>query len=856
LGATFREDTGLFLLQLGLSDSGLLLHPTLGYFRSLAAAFPRKLLLHPDVEALRGKTPVEITEEEIRLQLDLAPPMPGAEYLESSVLRNLWESMRIALAHRLETFSGSVEDFVNGLGQGSRELGRIHFHLVEHKSEVHPFAFLATYGSHVGQSGRARHLPLRHALEEFTDTARRLAALKSLYAAGAKSSWLKRITENGGVFRPLLLTPAEAHFFLKDVEGFQEAGILCRIPDFWKSARQGAALKLNVGEKSAGDLNAESLISLGLELTLGGEAVTEAELRRLAEVGEGLALVKGKWVAVDPEKVKEALALLVKAKKLLKRGGISLSDAFKLLLRRGEAGLKDLAEMEGLEITQGQWLQELITQMRNPALIQKTAVPKGLKAKLRPYQKLGLHWLNLLHTLKFGACLADDMGLGKTIQVIALLQAHKEKNPKRPVNALLVAPASLLFNWMREIERFAPDLRFHTAHAQFDGKAAKGGIDLTLTTYAMAEKLDWVKKQKWSLIIADEAQALKNPGAKQTRAVKALQAESRIALTGTPIENRLSDLWSLFDFLNPGLLGSFEEFSRFQKRIQNDPEGYASLRRTIAPYLLRRLKTDKNLLPDLPDKVEIKARSELTKKQVALYRRLAQKMASTLESVDGIQRQGLVLSYLIKFKQVCNHPDHFSGSGGFAESDSGKFQLLREICEPIRDKRERVLVFTQFAEMAEPLSEFLAALFGREGLILTGKTPIAKRRKVVDSFQGDAWVPYLVLSVKAGGTGLNLTRASHVVHFDRWWNPAVENQATDRAFRIGQTKNVLVHKFISAGTLEEKIDALIEKKTDLARDIIGATGEAWIGNMSNGELLELFSLSPLETIPNPRRGVV
>jgi non-specific serine/threonine protein kinase len=494
--------------------------------------------------------------------------------------------------------------------------------------------------------------------------------------------------------------------------------------------------------------------------------------------------------------------------------------------------------------------------MRNPALIQKTAVPKGLKAKLRPYQKLGLHWLNLLHTLKFGACLADDMGLGKTIQVIALLQAHKEKNLKRPVNALLVAPASLLFNWMREIERFAPDLRFHTAHAQFDGKAAKGGIDLTLTTYAMAEKLDWVKKQKWSLIIADEAQALKNPGAKQTRAVKALQAESRIALTVTPIENRLSDLWSLFDFLNPGLLGSFEEFSRFQKRIQNDPEGYASLRRTIAPYLLRRLKTDKNLLPDLPDKVEIKARSELTKKQVALYRRLAQKMASTLESVDGIQRQGLVLSYLIKFKQVCNHPDHFSGSGGFAESDSGKFQLLREICEPIRDKRERVLVFTQFAEMAEPLSEFLAALFGREGLILTGKTPIAKRRKVVDSFQGDAWVPYLVLSVKAGGTGLNLTRASHVVHFDRWWNPAVENQATDRAFRIGQTKNVLVHKFISAGTLEEKIDALIEKKTDLARDIIGATGEAWIGNMSNGELLELFSLSPLETIPNPRRGVV
>ncbi len=848
LETAFREDPGLFLWQLGLSDPGLQLHPSLRFFRSFAAAFPRKLLLHPEAETLRARTPVELGGEEIRLLLDLVPPMPGAEYLDRDALQNLWERMREAMADRLDHFSGSVEDFVNGLAGGGREVGRIHFHLVEHKNEKHPFAFLATYGSHVGASGRTRHLPLRHALEEFKgDTRRQLSALKSLYAAADKSLWLKRLTESGAIFRPLLWTPAEAHLFLKDTEAFQEAGILCRIPDFWKTAQQGAALRLNVGEKSEGGLlTANALISLGLELSLGGERVSETELRRLADAGEGLALIKGKWVAVDPEKVKAALALLDKAKKILKGGGISLADAFRLLLRRGEAGLKDLAEMEGLEITQGEWLRDLTAKMRDPNLIRVTETPLGLQAQLRPYQKLGLNWLNLLHTLGFGACLADDMGLGKTVQVLAWLQALKEKNGKksgRSLNVLLVAPASLLFNWMREIERFTPGLTCHAAHAQFGGTASAPGADLTLTTYALVERLEWVKKREWDCVIVDEAQALKNPGAKQTRAVKALKTARRIALTGTPLENRLTDLWSLFDFLNPGLLGSATEFARFQKRAQDDPESHARLRRALAPYLLRRLKTDKSLLPDLPDKVEIKARAVLSKKQVALYRRLSEKLAAALEDVEGFARQGAVLGFLIKFKQVCNHPDHYSGAGGFAEVDSGKFRLLREVCEPIRDKRERVLVFTQFAEIAEPLADFLAEIFGRRGLTLTGKTPVAQRRRVVDAFQGDDWIPFLVLSVKAGGTGLNLTRAAHVVHFDRWWNPAVENQATDRAFRIGQTKNVLVHKFITAGTLEEKIDALIEKKSALARDVIGATGEDWISKMGNDELLELFTLS-------------
>jgi non-specific serine/threonine protein kinase len=365
-----------------------------------------------------------------------------------------------------------------------------------------------------------------------------------------------------------------------------------------------------------------------------------------------------------------------------------------------------------------------------------------------------------------------------------------------------------------------------------------------ITTYSMAQRYEVLHTFHWDYVILDEAQAIKNPATKQTRAVKQLHATNRIILTGTPVENRLSDLWSLFDFLNPGLLGNLKSFKTFSRQLQDDPDGYGRLRQVISPYVLRRLKTDKSIISDLPDKVEMKTFAALSKKQTVLYRGLLSDIEAILETSEGIQRRGLILSSLMKFKQLCNHPDQFLGTGGFDEKHSGKFQRLREICETVLEKREKMLVFTQFREITDVLHDFLATIFGRDGVVLHGSVAVKQRKALVDAFQTrDPYIPFMILSLKAGGVGLNLTEANHVVHFDRWWNPAVENQATDRAFRIGQQKNVVVHKFITQGTIEERIDDMIEEKSRLSGDVIAAGDERWITELENDQLMELFSLS-------------
>jgi non-specific serine/threonine protein kinase len=359
----------------------------------------------------------------------------------------------------------------------------------------------------------------------------------------------------------------------------------------------------------------------------------------------------------------------------------------------------------------------------------------------------------------------------------------------------------------------------------------------------MAQRYEVLNTFHWDYVILDEAQAIKNPATKQTRAVKQLHATNRIILTGTPVENRLSDLWSLFDFLNPGLLGNLQAFKTFSGKLQDDPDGYGRLRQVISPYVLRRLKTDKTVISDLPDKVEMKTFASLSKKQTVLYRGLVSDIEAILETSEGIQRRGLILSSLMKFKQLCNHPDQFLGTGGFDEKHSGKFQRLREICETVLEKREKMLVFTQFREITEVLHDFLATIFGRRGVVLHGSVAVKQRKALVDAFQTrDTYIPFMILSLKAGGVGLNLTEANHVVHFDRWWNPAVENQATDRAFRIGQQKSVVVHKFITQGTIEERIDAMIEDKSRMSDEVITTGDERWITELENNQLMELFSL--------------
>jgi non-specific serine/threonine protein kinase len=477
--------------------------------------------------------------------------------------------------------------------------------------------------------------------------------------------------------------------------------------------------------------------------------------------------------------------------------------------------------------------------------------------------------------LGLGACLADDMGLGKTIQVIdLLLRLRSGADPRpdaaaggserhRPQHSLLIVPASLIGNWKQELARFAPQLKAVFAHrsecdagtldriAQNPAKAL-AGFDLVVTTYALVRKADWISRHKWRLIVLDEAQAIKNAGSTQTRAVKTLTAAGRIVLTGTPIENQLGDLWSLFDFCSPGLLGSAKQFKDFVKRLdrRQDAHAYGALRRLVQPYILRRLKTDPHIVPDLPAKTEMRAECGLSKKQAALYQQIVDDLAAQLKAMkerresDGIQRRGIVLAAMMRLKQVCNHPSQYLAQPAFAPGESGKFARLAAICEPVADRQEKMLVFTQFQSICEPLAQYLGEVFGRTGLVLHGGVPVGRRKELVRRFQEDDAVPYFVISVKAGGTGLNLTAASHVVHFDRWWNPAVENQATDRAFRIGQKRNVLVHKFVCRGTLEERIDEMIRQKQELADEVLGQTGEGekLLTEMSDRELLNFVAL--------------
>jgi superfamily II DNA or RNA helicase len=845
LERAFAESPALFLLELGLSDPAVPLHPSLGFWRAFAADYPRRLLLLPGVETLRERAELPPDEGALQGLLASAPPMAGAEYLDGEALRRHWEALHALFQARIKSFAGSVEDWINSLPGLAREIGRIHFHLVENREGDLPFAFIATYGHRVGRRGRLQHVPLRHALEEFrNDAKRQIEVLKSIYRAAEGSPWLKQLVETGDVFHPLGWTPTQAHRFLMDVEVITEAGILCRIPDWWRSARQGARVKVLVGEhaKEAG-LGMEALVDFKPEISLDGEVLSEAELRRLAEAGEELAFIKGRWVAVDGAKIKAGLELFQRARRLSEEGELSVAEALRMLA--GTAGGDAIGLEEGeAELAPGAWLSELLEKLKNPALVRSVSAGPGFHGKLRPYQQLGVNWLHFLHTLGFGGCLADDMGLGKTVQVLAFLQALKDKAQSESLGTLLVVPASLLHNWIAEAARFTPRLVVEAFHPAFPEPS--GGADVTVTTYGVAGRAAAITEKSWKLVILDEAQAIKNPASRQARAVKALRTSRRLVLTGTPIENRLFDLWSLFDFLNPGLLGAADAFRRRARAMQASPEGYARLRQAVQPYILRRLKTDKALIPDLPDKVERKVYAGLAKKQVALYRNLVRKLEAALEGATGMARKGMILAFLTRFKQVCNHPDHYSGAGGWAENDSGKFALLREICEPISDKRERVLVFSQFAEIADPLAEYLAGLFGKPGLVLTGRTSVARRRAVVEAFQGDDYAPFMVLSLKAGGTGLNLTRANHVIHFDRWWNPAVENQATDRAFRLGQTKNVVVHKFITRGTVEEKIDALIESKLALARDVIPGGSEEWITEMSDDQVVDLFKLGAAE----------
>ena len=495
------------------------------------------------------------------------------------------------------------------------------------------------------------------------------------------------------------------------------------------------------------------------------------------------------------------------------------------------------------------WIKDLLEQLEGRAIFQERCPPEVLAATLRPYQLRGFSWLSFLRQWGLGACLADDMGLGKTMQTLALLLSLREGGEKKP--CLLICPTSVVNNWVQEAARFAPGLPVMAHHglgrkkdALFEKTASEHA--LVISSYGLLQRdVSVFQNIPWAGVILDEAQNIKNPETKQAKAARTISADFRIALTGTPVENNVGDLWSIMEFLNPGFLGTQAEFRRrFFVPIQTgrDPDASEKLKRLTGPFILRRVKTDKTVIADLPDKVERKEPCHLTKEQASLYAAVLKDLEKTLAEADGIKRKGIILATLSKLKQVCNHPAQFLGDNSAIPGRSGKLSRLTELLEEVVEVGDRALVFTQFKEMGDLLKTHLQETFGQELLFLHGGVTKALRDRMVERFQASTGAPpVFILSLKAGGTGLNLTNANHVFHYDRWWNPAVENQATDRAFRIGQHKNVMVHKFLCVGTLEDKIDAMIEQKQNLANAVVG-TGEAWLTELSDAEIKDLVAL--------------
>ncbi len=858
----FAQGSGAGLVVLLRAERSTTLSPVIAYWRSFAEHFVAEVCARSQSDG-SFQAPAPPETHELDGWLDRAPLMPGGEYLNTSVLHELWSLLGVAFTEELHTFKGDLDAFLKQLGGAWNMMGRVHFNLAENRRDPEaPFAFMATYTSRLSAHGKPRHQPLGEALKEYAGGAnkeRLLSLLLPVQRAAEHAPWLKDMVERGEVFHPLRWTPEEALQLLRDTHVLEQAGVVLRMPATWRGNRPPRpTVNGTVGGQPPSQLGTNALLDFSMQVSLEGEVLTPAEIDALLASSSGLALIRGQWVEVDTARLQRTMQRFQEAERMAANDGLLFGEAMRLLsgadVVPGEGG--ERADADWAAVHAGPWLAATLQGLRSPEGLAKVDPGKALRGSLRPYQQVGVRWLHLLTQLGLGACLADDMGLGKTIQVLSLLLVRKREGPgDRP--SILVVPASLLGNWSAEMDRFAPGLTKRIVHPSAMSNAAMQGMngndlrgtDLVITTYGSLLRLPWMADVEWDLAIIDEAQAIKNPGTKQTKAVKKLKARSRIALTGTPVENRLSDLWSIFDFTVPGLLGSAQSFTAYSKRLNSEAGGgYAPLRELVRPYILRRLKSDKSIIADLPDKTEVKAYCHLAHKQAVLYEQAVKDLAAQLQEADGIQRRGLVLAFLMRFKQICNHPSQWLGDQAWGEAGSGKWTRLREIAEVVAAKQEKMLLFTQFREMTGPLSDFLATVFGRPGLVLHGGTSVKQRADLVREFQNDETIPFFILSLKAGGSGLNLTAASHVVHFDRWWNPAVEDQATDRAFRIGQKRNVLVHKFICKGTVEDKIDALITSKQTLSRELLQGGAELDLTSMKDDELLKLFTLDLGTTI--------
>ena len=637
------------------------------------------------------------------------------------------------------------------------------------------------------------------------------------------------------------LDTASAFAFLRQAAPLlQAAGYGVQLPAW--AGRKSLGLKLTTRSKApsgkalaAQGVGKDELVDFHFDLMIGEEQLSADDLRDLARLKVPLLRVKGRWVELDERQLTAA----IRAVEQHHAGQMTIAEVL------GQVAMGGDEELPLVEIDADGWLGDLLAGDADHRL-QPTPTPAAFRGALRPYQERGLSWLDFLSRLGIGGILADDMGLGKTAQTLSLLLAERERDAAVGPT-LLVCPMSLVSNWRKEAEKFAPSLTVYVHHGATRDPEQLDRADLVITTYGTALRdLETLRQREWGRVVCDEAQAIKNAAARQSQAVRAIPARTRLALTGTPVENHLAELWSIMDFANPGLLGPVKTFRRrYQEPIEvrQDADAAAALKRATGPFVLRRLKTDKSIISDLPEKLEMKVWCPLTAEQATLYQAVVDDMLAKIGSTAGIERRGNVLAAMTRLKQVCNHPAHLLRDGSALAGRSGKLARLQELAEEIVAEGDKGLVFTQYAEFGSLLQPYLAAHLDRPVLWLHGGLSKSKRDELVTRFQTDTEPMIFLLSLKAAGTGLNLTAATHVIHVDRWWNPAVEDQATDRAYRIGQSRTVQVRKFVCTGTIEERVDEMIERKKALAQSVVG-TGEDWLTELSTDELRELFRLDP------------
>ncbi len=796
----FERDKRKFLYELAFTDITKD-SASLTFLHYIAGRFLNRVI---DSEGINfcEITVEPIKQDEIDELLPYVPFIAGKEYVTDQWIRQQAEIFNEYYVEEATAFKGTQREFLAAKGVNITIPSRIYFHLVENKEkDEYPFAFLASYTASKG--GRIVHFPLKNAIEEFKNNKNELNKLIACITLASKeSTFAARYMESGDIYFPIKMGENDAYDFLKEVPIFERCGIVCRIPKWYTETE--STILVDIAEKmqfSGRYLSQQKLNWFIPKLIYHGVEITVDDARQLLQRSEGLEIIKGRWI----ENNHKDLEKLLEEYEGLSADGTSLLEILKT-----KAGIGKLHGnyIPNIEFSRSDWVEFLLSRAYEE--VTGGSVANRLDSILRPYQKDAFSWLWGMSRLGFGSCLADDMGLGKTIEALSFLSKFKDENPEGHV--LIIVPATLIANWKSEIDKFTPDMDVFVLRGNNAPGFGKYAGFITISTYQTATKSDYISQVKWDVVILDEAQAIKNYYTSQARKVKSLEADIRIAMTGTPIENNVLELWSIFDFLNPGLLGNREEF----KAMYMQENAHKRIKSLIQPFVLRRVKTDKNIISDLPEKNEIDVSINLTKEQIVLYRKAVDDMNAAIARTKSKQEsQIIVLSSVMKLKQICNHPSQYYGREDYDPEVSGKFIALRDICETIYDKREKVLVFTQFKEIIPALDELLKAVFKKKGATIDGDTSMKRREEYVNAFQAGEY-PYMILSLKTAGVGLNLTAATNVIHFDRWWNPAVENQATDRTYRIGQKHNVTVFKFTAANTIEEVIDNMLKEKQSVA----------------------------------------